>query len=69
MAQKLPFAPDLRELADKIVDRMKQSGGKQYNGLHLRLEKDAKDWITIFGGKEVQRVLASTSCLSALQCV
>jgi len=29
------------------------AGGKGYNGVHLRIEKDAEAWAQILGGRDV----------------
>jgi len=59
VAQKLPFGPDLRALAEESVDGMKQVGKALFNGLHLCIEKDAQDWASIMGGEEVWSRLES----------
>ena len=56
VAQNLPFAPDLNILAGEVVDGLKSAGVAVYNGIHLRIEKDAEEWADIMGGEKVQRV-------------
>jgi hypothetical protein len=42
----------LQSLADKIVAKMKvKEESNYYNGLHMRMEKDAADWAIIMGGR------------------
>lgn len=60
VARTLYFAPELTRLADDIVAKMRTAGVPNFNSLHLRMEKDAKDWITVMGGQEVGR--SSYSC-------
>lgn len=55
VAQNLPFSPKLVQLAEEIILSMKESGAPAYNGLHLRIENDAQDWLAIMGGEEVRR--------------
>ncbi len=53
VARTLFFAPLLTGLADEIVAGMEAAGVGIFNSLHLRIEKDAKDWSLIMGGAEV----------------
>ncbi|CAL5219417.1 g1245 [Coccomyxa viridis] len=53
VARTLFFAPLLTGLADEIVAGMTAAGAAPFNSLHLRIEKDAKDWSTIMGGTGV----------------
>lgn len=53
VARSLTFAQPLVELADRIVDGMTLGGQLAYNGVHLRIEKDARDWAMIMGGQQV----------------
>ena len=53
VARTLFFAPLLTGLADQVVAGMKAAGAAPFNSLHLRIEKDAKDWSTIMGGAGV----------------
>jgi hypothetical protein len=67
VARTLEFSPYLVHLADQIVLAMTDQGKLEYNSVHLRLEKDAKDWTRIMGGAEVSRrvlglLIASAFC-------
>jgi hypothetical protein len=43
----------LQILADKIIQQMKfKEGSSFYNGIHMRMEKDASDWAIIMGGRQ-----------------
>ena len=53
VARTLFFAPLLTGLADEIVAGMEAAGVETFNSLHLRIEKDAKDWSMIMGGAGV----------------
>ena len=53
VAKSLQFAPPLLALADRIIEGMTLGGQLQYNGVHLRIEKDARDWAMIMGGQQV----------------
>ena len=53
VAQTLSFAPKLVDLADKVIAGMRAAGVHSYNGLHLRIERDAQDWAIIMGGDQV----------------
>ncbi|EFN51509.1 hypothetical protein CHLNCDRAFT_140196 [Chlorella variabilis] len=52
VAKSLVFAPELLAMADRIVDAMTEGSAQPFNGLHLRIEKDARDWATIMGGQQ-----------------
>jgi hypothetical protein len=58
VARSLAFAPSLERLADKVRAGL----GEAYNGLHLRLEKDAKDWATLSGGMKSLEYLYWRAC-------
>jgi hypothetical protein len=47
------FSPAVQSLANKVVYMMGQEYGAAvpYNGIHLRIEKDAMDWMAIMGGR------------------
>lgn len=53
VARSLAFAPALHALADRVVDEMTRGGVLPFNGVHLRIEKDARDWAMIMGGEQV----------------
>lgn len=50
IAETMEFPPNLIKLADKIREVMTHHGKISYNGVHLRVEKDATDWMLIMGG-------------------
>jgi len=60
VARTLVFAPAVRALADHIVASISGGGGfggparRAYNAVHLRLEKDARDWSHRMGGQAVR---------------
>ena len=47
------FSPAVQALAERIIASMTARGGSEYNAVHLRIEKDARDWSTIMGGEAV----------------
>lgn len=53
VAKSLEFSPRLWALADKVIRGMTDNGRNEYNAVHLRIEKDARDWSAIMGGQEV----------------
>ena len=70
VARTLFFAPLLTGLADQIVAGMTAAGMAPFNSLHLRIEKDAKDWSTIMGGAGVgftPRQGSHTACAAYYQ--
>ena len=58
VARTLFFNPLLTRLADEIVAGMAEAGVKAYNSLHLRIEKDARDWSAIMGGTGVSSLIS-----------
>lgn len=52
VARKITFAPDMHELADKVLAGMAQQS-TAFNGAHLRVEADAMDWARTMGGEDV----------------
>lgn len=43
----------MQALAEKVVKGIaKEEGVSAFNGVHLRMERDAIDWANILGGKE-----------------
>ena len=50
VAMSLSFAARLQTMADRIIDTISDHGATPFNGVHLRVEKDARDWATIMGG-------------------
>jgi hypothetical protein len=53
VARSLAFAPRLHALADRVVSALTDGGRLPFNGVHLRVEKDARDWASIMGGTQV----------------
>jgi hypothetical protein len=53
VARSLEFAPAIVAMADRIVAKIGKSA-HAYNAVHLRIEKDARDWSQIMGGPEVR---------------
>lgn len=54
VARSLEFAPELKHLANLVIDSLSSNGKSQFNALHLRVEKDAEVWADIMGGKDVR---------------
>lgn len=53
VARLLTFSPRITELADKVVQGIaREEGADEFNGIHLRMERDAADWAEVLGGKE-----------------
>jgi hypothetical protein len=51
-AAKSPMI-DFQALADKVIDGIANNeGSSEFNGVHLRMERDAMDWATILGGPD-----------------
>ena len=67
VARTLMFAPDVRALADHVIAGISGGGDpgvaapRAFNSVHLRLEKDARDWSIIMGGQAVRPVPAPTT--------
>ena len=59
-ARTLHFAPALTQLADKVLAGMEANGLVPFNALHLRMERDAKEWTEYMGGLEVR-------CMASIQ--
>ena len=53
VARSLTFAPEIQRLADRVIAGMTAGGQAEFNAVHLRIEKDARDWSTIMGGEAV----------------
>lgn len=53
VARSLAFAPRLHAMADRVVAALTDGGRLPFNGVHLRVEKDARDWASIMGGTQV----------------
>ena len=78
MAQSLEFAPDLLELADRVVQAVTDGGRLPFNGVHLRIEMDAIDWAAAMGGGQARTLpphqpycswCCQQCCLSAVKCL
>lgn len=54
VARSLAFSPRLHALADRVVQGVTDGGRLPFNGVHLRVEKDARDWASIMGGTQVR---------------
>ena len=54
VARSLEFSDKVSDLADRVIHGMTMAGKYEYNAVHLRIEKDARDWSQIMGGEEVQ---------------
>ena len=54
VARSLEFSDKVAELADRVIRGMTMAGKHEYNAVHLRIEKDARDWSQIMGGEEVK---------------
>lgn len=57
VARSLEFAPKIAALADRVIHGMTMAGKYEYNAVHLRIEKDARDWSQIMGGEQVRNSL------------
>lgn len=53
VARSLGFAPQIQALADRVILGMAAKGADDFHAVHLRIEKDARDWSTILGGAQV----------------
>lgn len=50
VARALPFSREVEALATRTVAALAVRGHVAFNGVHLRIEKDAGDWSIIMGG-------------------
>lgn len=67
VAGSLQWAPSLKLLANKIIKGiLEEGGGELFDGVHLRMEKDARDWMLILGGREVRRSSGSIAIVDLL---
>ena len=53
VARSLEFSDQVANLADRVIHGMTMGGKNEYNAVHLRIEKDARDWSQIMGGEQV----------------
>ncbi|CAL8465889.1 g5425 [Coccomyxa elongata] len=51
IATSLDFSPFVKSLARQVLSMMAIKGAKKFNGVHLRIESDARDWAVIMGGE------------------
>ena len=63
VARSLVFSSRIQALADRVINAMTHGGQEEFNAVHLRIEKDARDWSTIMGGEAV-----GTNSVNRLQC-
>lgn len=72
-ARSLRFPPAIMALADKVIDGIERgTGSHEFNGIHLRLESDSRDWSEILGGRDVRVICGdqyTTSSSSSVVCV
>lgn len=68
MARSLEFSDQVANLADRVIHGMTMGGKNEYNAVHLRIEKDARDWSQIMGGEQVlpHHILPQCSAYAAL---
>jgi len=52
VTRSLEFSPMMHSMADRVVAAI-AARSPEYNAVHLRIEKDARDWSQIMGGAEV----------------
>ena len=53
VAKSLEFSSKIHQLADRVIHGMTKGGMEEYNAVHLRIERDARDWSQIMGGEAV----------------
>lgn len=53
VAKSLQWSPKVQRLADKVVGEILADSKTGFNSVHLRMEKDARDWAKIMGGSAV----------------
>ena len=56
VARSLEFSSYVTSLADRIIHGMTKGGQLEYNAVHLRIEKDARDWSQIMGGEQARHI-------------
>ena len=59
VAKSLEFSSKIHDLADRVIAGMTKDGSEEYNAVHLRIERDARDWSQIMGGEAVRLPFAS----------
>lgn len=68
VARSLQWSPDIRYLAGRVISGMQNASITQFNALHLRVEKDARDWSAIMGGAQVRGSVPFSRLLYDMQC-
>ena len=58
VARSLQFSEKVTELANQVINGLTRTGNIEYNAAHLRIEKDARDWEEIMGGKGVHTLVS-----------
>lgn len=53
IAATLDFSEAIKHLANKIISHLTM-GQAKYNSVHLRIEKDARDWAELMEGQLVR---------------
>ena len=69
VARSLEFSDTVANLADRVIHGMTMAGKYEYNAVHLRIEKDARDWSQIMGGEQVTPLPPCLVVLDACLCV
>lgn len=54
MADSVRWSPQIESLANEVLQKIAEESADPYNAVHLRIEKDAKDWAQIMGGIDVR---------------
>lgn len=54
VAETIEFSVHLTHVAQLVIARLARKTGPTFNGLHLRVEEDARDWALLVGGDEVR---------------
>ena len=64
VAKSLEFSSKIHSLADRVIHGMTGGGTQEYNAVHLRIERDARDWSQIMGGEAVRtmRFCSTRAC-------
>ena len=53
IARSLHYAPHVVDIADRVLHILTKGGKRTFNGIHLRMERDAEVWLSRIGGPEV----------------
>ena len=62
VAKSLEFSSKIHDMADRVIRGMTNGGSDEYNAVHLRIERDARDWSQIMGGEAVRMDLQHMLC-------